>query len=1371
MSDVLRPPFSGDYSRNLHREAKRYLGVLQRQDKPLIDADLIDGSQIDTYQLMRALQSAFPSQAVGAAFQITQHPDVNNRANNFFVLAQDVDGNPSSMVNPDSYARMFVRGLPCIIPDSDNNGGVSYNTGNIQEDVLSAIFHHSSGLTDGVLTDLNARYVPGSLVGQQVVPNVADGSAFTITGNTETTIEVETGGLVAVATAGDFYRVLPITSTGAARTDLVWLDVYIGEANASEDAELLHPLAGGLESSRRLVLRQQIRYEQGTTILPFGTEDTQDRVYQDGNGVVHYATKLASITRADGVADISTADITDLRDPNFGSSREVAAARRGFATLFDSIEAADAGIGTRFSAQPAQVSADVGTAFTNVVQVTGAAYVGEDAGDDISEAAKLFEQTGRYYLKANPPSVISSRTDYTTVGTSQLKFFIDDDPTEYTIAFASPPDLTTPSTGIVDVINAFAATNNIPLVAAVMQSRYLALYSTTSDRKGRLNILQAGGAQALLFLPGDIARYADEANPTNMLVDTTREPKLREVGASTDPDVTVDLTGNPAGSPPGYVDGAHFAFDGVFRNNVVVRYGVSSSFQDEPMDAYLRRAAWAGLSDQDARVELEHYTDGQHRDIFLKSRHVDWGFGTDQISAADIPLTATGDLADAGIENLEDAVDALEANRLSRTGSASRRTMVADLLFSNGARATGLPTPLGDSDAATKGYVDANLTGIIILDPVRAATVANETIGDLIIGYAVDGVTLALDDRVLVKDQSTISENGVYVITAGAPVRSTELANATTTTGSYVLVLEGSTFEGVQFVMHTAGNPSIGNPGGEDDNEWRQFSSATAVKDGVGLAYTGLVLDVILEHSVGLGVSVAGLALDTAAIAGGVNSGLESLGTELLSVKLVSGGGIEAVAGGLQLTGADEVPAAFAGTAYLDATTNVFDALIALDGANSGNFVYTPNDYADWPSITSPTTATVFEALDFLADERSLKTHDHTGDEPQIPTDGIADEAVTGIKTGLALSQNGVDPIWGMQRAMAGRIWNPNTDAHIGAPWVAAPTTVIGAGAFPTTSYHGLHYKNLTINGSSQVVIGSQFHYYHIYVHGDLIVDGANLEIFANYGNDFPHMINPSRGSNSSTSSSPAGGGGGGAGFYANGGNGSRGTNGSIYTGASGGLRGRTYQANSPWGGTSPGMYVREGWRRQLMGDTQALLEIAGMNGGGGQNGAAGGNESGGQASTAPAGYGGGQILLFVMGQAIFKNGGSIRVRGGNATKANGAGYNGGPGGGSAGWVHLYAHRGVDTTLQGANPILYANGGDGGDGQRATGLAGGGGGGGGGGGQISVVSPVVMSTLSTVVSGGIGGDVSRGAVPGLKGGNGNNGQYRQIELDMTLWRN
>lgn len=93
----------------------------------------------------------------------------------------------------------------------------------------------------------------------------------------------------------------------------------------------------------------------------------------------------------------------------------------------------------------------------------------------------------------------------------------------------------------------------------------------------------------------------------------------------------------------------------------------------------------------------------------------------------------------------------------------------------NGARITNAGSPINSSDLATKAYVDSQTTGLDVKGSVRVATTANlaatySSVGQTLTANsngtaAIDGETLSLNDRVLVKDQTSGTENGIYKVT------------------------------------------------------------------------------------------------------------------------------------------------------------------------------------------------------------------------------------------------------------------------------------------------------------------------------------------------------------------------------------------------------------------------------------------------------------------------------------------------------------------------------------------------------------------------------------------------------------------------------
>lgn len=113
-----------------------------------------------------------------------------------------------------------------------------------------------------------------------------------------------------------------------------------------------------------------------------------------------------------------------------------------------------------------------------------------------------------------------------------------------------------------------------------------------------------------------------------------------------------------------------------------------------------------------------------------------------------------------------------------------------------GNQITSLADPTLSTDAATKAYVDSLIQGFDWKQSVRAASTANGTLSSAFAnGSVIDGVTLATGDRILIKDQTTGSENGIYVVNAsGAPTRASDAdASGDMTAGVTVFISEGNT--------------------------------------------------------------------------------------------------------------------------------------------------------------------------------------------------------------------------------------------------------------------------------------------------------------------------------------------------------------------------------------------------------------------------------------------------------------------------------------------------------------------------------------------------------------------------------------------------
>lgn len=164
-------------------------------------------------------------------------------------------------------------------------------------------------------------------------------------------------------------------------------------------------------------------------------------------------------------------------------------------------------------------------------------------------------------------------------------------------------------------------------------------------------------------------------------------------------------------------------------------------------------------------------------------------------------------------------------------------------LDANSLKVQNLADPTSAQEAATKAYVDATALGYKWKEPVRAATTANITLSG---AQTIDGVSVIAGDRVLVKNQSTGSQNGIYVAAAGAWSRATDFDASSEVLGASCFVSEGTTLGNTVWVCTTDAPITLGT------------TSLTFTQTNGGSSYTA---------GTGIGISGGVISIDTAVTA------------------------------------------------------------------------------------------------------------------------------------------------------------------------------------------------------------------------------------------------------------------------------------------------------------------------------------------------------------------------------------------------------------------------------------------------------------------------------------------------------------------------
>ena len=301
-------------------------------------------------------------------------------------------------------------------------------------------------------------------------------------------------------------------------------------------------------------------------------------------------------------------------------------------------------------------------------------------------------------------------------------------------------------------------------------------------------------------------------------------------------------------------------------------------------------------------------------------------------------ITALAGMTTIAVDNIT-----LDANTISTTNSNGDM-----ILAPNGTGAVNVPSGyesragFGDDSLVNKSYVDAVANGLDVKASVKVATTANLAAtynngnGTLTASsngaIAVDGVTLSVNDRVLVKDQTTQTQNGFYKVTAtgsgGAAFVLTRTPDADAaselTGGAFTFVEEGTANADNGYVLTTNGTPTLGTTA----ITFEQFSGAGQISAGAGLTKTGNTIDVVGTADK---ISVTANALTIASTYVGQSS-ITTLGT--ITTGVWNGTAIAATSGGTGLSSIAKGSVLVANSA---------NTLSALDGggSNDGLLLYT----------------------------------------------------------------------------------------------------------------------------------------------------------------------------------------------------------------------------------------------------------------------------------------------------------------------------------------------------------------------------------------------------------------------------------------------
>lgn len=325
---------------------------------------------------------------------------------------------------------------------------------------------------------------------------------------------------------------------------------------------------------------------------------------------------------------------------------------------------------------------------------------------------------------------------------------------------------------------------------------------------------------------------------------------------------TISVTGIPTSLITNFASGVNALIDNAVSASIVGGSGVDIVYNSGTNTLTISSSLTAGsgislthnsgnyvVSLSDPTIQLAEITDlsANARTFLLTpssnnlSTLVSDETGTGSLVFANNPtmsgVTVNGNLTVSGsglvASNVNDFNTAVRTNRLDQMSVPT-----SDVSF-NSVKITSLADPVSAQDAATKAYVDAARMGLDVKASVRVATTANTTLSGT---QTIDGVSLSAGDRVLVKDQSTTSQNGIYTVAAGVWSRASDAdTSAEVTAGMFTFVSEGTVNADSGWVLTTNDAVTLGTTA----LSFAQFSGAGQITAGAGLTKNGNTIDVV----------------------------------------------------------------------------------------------------------------------------------------------------------------------------------------------------------------------------------------------------------------------------------------------------------------------------------------------------------------------------------------------------------------------------------------------------------------------------------------------------------------------------------------------
>ena len=209
--------------------------------------------------------------------------------------------------------------------------------------------------------------------------------------------------------------------------------------------------------------------------------------------------------------------------------------------------------------------------------------------------------------------------------------------------------------------------------------------------------------------------------------------------------------------------------------------------------------------------------------------------------SATAPISSTGGVTPtiSIVAATTSVAGSMSSSDKTKLDGATSDATVSTLAIRDGNGTFKVSTPTDTAHPATKAYVDSYVQGLDAKASARAATTADITLSG---AQTIDGVAVVATDRVLVKNQTVDTANGIYVAAAGSWVRADDAnTSALLSPGTFIFVEEGTLNGDAGYVMTADAPVTLGTT----SLTWVQFSGAGQVVAGAGLTKSNNTIDAV----------------------------------------------------------------------------------------------------------------------------------------------------------------------------------------------------------------------------------------------------------------------------------------------------------------------------------------------------------------------------------------------------------------------------------------------------------------------------------------------------------------------------------------------